>query len=95
MGNTRHLMGHNGAKWAPYCLLCCLALTCGCKSMERAVRHEWERKVAEVVHEEVPVIVRQSIGDLLLQLAPWALGPLGLGGGAILMARKRKIGNIK
>lgn len=68
--------------------ICTAILHCGCKSLEKAVRHEQERKVREIVHEEVPVVVRHQIGDWAIKVLPYGLAPL-VGGGVLLHKRKK------
>ena len=71
-------------------MLMCVTLigVTGCRTLERTIRHEQERKVREIVHEEVPVVVRNQIGDWALRYAPWALIPAA-GGAGMLHKRKR------
>ena len=62
----------------------------GCRTVERAVRHEQERKVREIVREEVPLIVHEEAGRLGLRALPWALGPTGLGAGLLFVKKRRQ-----
>ena len=69
-----------------------LFLAAGCVNLEQAIRHEREEQVREVVREEVPAIVEQSIGRLAMRITPWLLGPTGLlAGGGIIAARKKTV----
>ena len=73
----------------PFCLV-----VCSCANLERTIRHNRENNVREIVREEVPAIVEQSIGRLAMRVLPWLLGPTGvLAGGGIIAARKKKQSN--
>jgi len=70
---------------AAFVLAMILVIVTGCSTIERAARHEHERKVREIVREEVPVIVHEEAGRIGLKvLLPWALIPaVGVGAGSL------------
>jgi hypothetical protein len=72
--------------------LLAILLATGCVNLEQAIRHEREEEVRQIVREEVPVIVEESIGRLAMRLAPWLLGPTGVLAvvGAKVAHKKRK-----
>lgn len=77
---------------AAYCFVWGWALCamCGCRTIERAARHELERKVVEQVQAELDVFVERKLTGLFREYLPH-----GMSGVIALLVAKLGLGRLK